>query len=398
MDSELPITAAPDAIRFRPGKKRKAYRRRNSDDEDAAVSSTEKASASSHDGSRKRAEAGEDGDDAVVAAALRLRNARKTRARGVGFTTTAAAARADNSEEHALILRGDQDDAPDQDLVVGGITNRFTHQTGLLNDLNDRHMMEYIESHLSKRSAPSDGPDEPQPTSPSAAPATTTAGSATKPEGHAIMQGRLMEIDLGDEARDRNVARTERATGGTTVAADDGRVKRRRLGKDGKPWRSRNRRGSDAIKRDQLVEQILRESRLDVYDVTSSPAATAPGADEDGAADERLAEEFRRQFLDDVAQRQLKKKKPAVPVRPGVGEEVLKGPKAGGKSKRARGHEGLAAEEGKGGEEVTGAIVWDHLGLRWLGIMAWSCPGEGYRSMDVQNLGTQDTTECAVVQ
>lgn len=66
---------------------------------------------------------------------------------------------------------------------------------------------------------------------------------------------------------------------------------------------------------------------VDVYDVPSKPSDPEPEAD--GAADERLAEEFRRQFLDDVAQRQLKKKKTTQPARPGT-EDVLKGPKLGG--------------------------------------------------------------------
>ncbi|KAG4217296.1 hypothetical protein PC116_g34223 [Phytophthora cactorum] len=88
-----------------------------------------------------------------------------------------------------------------------------------------------------------------------------------------------MEIDLGDEARSRNEALTERATRkmmmmqgrAASAGLDDddndddksqsGRPKKVRLGRDGKPWRPRNRRNSDDIKRDQLVEEILRESR-----------------------------------------------------------------------------------------------------------------------------------------
>lgn len=153
--------------------------------------------------------------------------------------------------------------------------------------------------------------------------------------GHAAMQGQLVEIDLGDEARDSNVARTERATqpGRSSAEAEDHggrRSKKPRLGRDGKPWRPRNRRDSDAIKRDQIVEEILRESRLDVYEAPVQQASNPAADEEDGAADDRLAEEFRQQFLEDVAQRQLKKKKPTnQPNKPGS-EDVLKGPKLGG--------------------------------------------------------------------
>lgn len=70
---------------------------------------------------------------------------------------------------------------------------------------------------------------------------------------------------------------------------------------------------------------------VDVYDVPAQPSPSAtPGMDE--AADERIAEEFRREFMDAMSQRQ-QRKKPAQPARPGAKgkeEEVLKGPKLGG--------------------------------------------------------------------
>lgn len=141
-----------------------------------------------------------------------------------------------------------------------------------------------------------------------------------------------MEIDLGNEARERNVAMTERAQQGDGAADETmgRRAKKPRLGRDGKPWRPRNRRGSDAIKRDQLVEQVLHESRLDVYELPDQNTANTSKPEQDGAADDRLADEFQQRFLDDVAQRQLRKKKAAnQPARPGS-EDVLKGPKLGG--------------------------------------------------------------------
>ena len=101
-------------------------------------------------------------------------------------------------------------------------------------------------------------------------------------ERHTALQGKLLEVDLGDEVRNRNAALTERAArrllGGTAEdrgldddASDDdelpgdgtgGRAaKKVRLGRDGKPWRPRNRRGSDDVKRDRIVEELLRENR-----------------------------------------------------------------------------------------------------------------------------------------
>lgn len=79
--------------------------------------------------------------------------------------------------------------------------------------------------------------------------------------------GRLHEIDLGDEVKSKNIKRTEWATrrlNGEPVMEDLNESKKPekvRLGRDGKPWRGRKRRGSEDVKRDQLVEEVLRENR-----------------------------------------------------------------------------------------------------------------------------------------
>lgn len=79
------------------------------------------------------------------------------------------------------------------------------------------------------------------------------------------MQGRLQEVDLGDEVRVRNAAMTEQArrrlAGETIDEESEGSRKRPRVGKDGKPWRGRKRRASDDVKRDQMVEALMRENR-----------------------------------------------------------------------------------------------------------------------------------------
>jgi len=80
--------------------------------------------------------------------------------------------------------------------------------------------------------------------------------------------GKLLEIDLGVEARDRNVERTDLArrrldgeeVDEEMVGKGKGKV---RLGRDGKPWRGRKRRGSDDVKRDKMVEDVLRENRCE---------------------------------------------------------------------------------------------------------------------------------------
>lgn len=161
-----------------------------------------------------------------------------------------------------------------------------------------------------------------------------------------------MEVDLGNEARDKNVERTNQARrrlDGEEVVEDGktGKPAKVRLGPDGKPWRSRKkRRGSDDIKRDKMVEDVLRENRLEIYDELPAEPTTI---NDDQAADDRIAEAFRREFMDAVSQRQMKKVGPPQAPPRNVGgkkdEAELKGPKLGGtRNQRAAMREALLKE------------------------------------------------------
>lgn len=99
-------------------------------------------------------------------------------------------------------------------------------------------------------------------------PGQSIAALGGQGDSQRVLHGRLLEIDLGDEARARNIEMTERARRRLQGQIDEeeqdeskGRPRKVRLGRDGKPMRSRNRRGSDDIKRDQLVEEFLSENR-----------------------------------------------------------------------------------------------------------------------------------------
>lgn len=170
-----------EPIRFRAGKKRKAYRQRGpaaEEEEDAndgvataiapapvmpGVSSKSKDVDAGRDADDTGAEAqnpteinperednGDDDDnhtaeESAVAAALRLRNARRAASRrgGVGFRSEGRSAPGEEDDaEHALVLRDqDKEAAAAHDRIVGGITNRFMHQTGLLTILDDSHII-----------------------------------------------------------------------------------------------------------------------------------------------------------------------------------------------------------------------------------------------------------------
>lgn len=72
---------------------------------------------------------------------------------------------------------------------------------------------------------------------------------------------------------------------------------------------------------------------VDVYDA-SRDAAAAPTTTEGRPTDDRIAEQFRREFMDAVAQRMRRKRKPlGPPAKPKTArneEEILRGPKLGG--------------------------------------------------------------------
>ncbi len=124
--------------------------------------------------------------------------------------------------------------------------------------------MAYIDSELAKRrevkaTASSDinghGYDE-------LSLSTATRGGHLQRQPAAL--GKLHEIDLGPDATLRNIARTEaakrRLEAGEMITIEEG-VQKVRLRKDGKPWRGRKRRNSEDVKRDKLVEEVMRESR-----------------------------------------------------------------------------------------------------------------------------------------
>jgi hypothetical protein len=97
-------------------------------------------------------------------------------------------------------------------------------------------------------------------------------------------------------------------------------------------WKSLCEKTNVSSLSDRMLDTRADHIIVDVYETPTPPPATAPGLDDDGAADDRIAEEFKREFLEAMAQKQHKKK-PASGAK--KDEEVLKGPKLGG-SRNAR--------------------------------------------------------------
>lgn len=169
-----------------------------------------------------------------------------------------------------------------------------------------------------------------------------------QPPNNPSSHRQLAEVDLGSLAHDTNLARIqaalERAKSGQPVIEETPKPpkpRKPRIGRDGKPMkpRPRKRRDSEDIVRDALVEQVLRENRLDLYE-TDTPERINGGEDpgDAGDSDERIAEQFRQEFMDAMAERQHHRKLPVVQSKAsGAGTAESKGPKLGGsRSARAK--------------------------------------------------------------
>jgi hypothetical protein len=224
--------------------------------------------------------------------------------------------------------------------------------------------MAYIDSEMAKRRVCQNLPSYPtnndntQPTESDSNSHDARQSGKRSAQRDPASLGKIQEIDLGADASIRNAERTEnairRAWNGETLPDPDEKPpkpRKLRLGRDGKPMkpRPRKRRNSEDIKRDQLVEEVLRESKLEIYD---DPADAPPGdsSNEDLDTDEKIAEQFRRDFIDAMESRQRHRTsgQPKMPVgKPG--EVGQKGPKLGGsRSARAAMREReLAEQKGK---------------------------------------------------
>lgn len=200
--------------------------------------------------------------------------------------------------------------------------------------------MAYIDSELAKRHQPAG--TSTAATSISAAPAAEGDSAMAAGQRHTQTQqsdrpyqtasrGKLMEIELPP-----SLPPTTAPAAGTTRKPRE---------------RGKKRRTEEDIRRDALVEAVMRENGLGIYE-PPPPGGEGVG---DGEGDEEIAERFRREFMAGVEER---RRGPPAGGSGGGGkigmggkkeEEGLKGPKLGGsRSARAGVREALLkAERGK---------------------------------------------------
>lgn len=121
----------------------------------------------------------------------------------------------------------------------------------------------FIEAELARlRSGdPLTGPSDDHYDNPTSASLPRPVG--VHPQRQPAVVGKLQEVDLGPSAALKNIALTEAATRRLHGTPSEERKPPEKilLGRDGKPRRRRYRRPSDALKRDAIVEEIMRESK-----------------------------------------------------------------------------------------------------------------------------------------
>ncbi|PYH28743.1 telomere length and silencing 1 family protein [Aspergillus neoniger CBS 115656] len=317
---------------FRPGKRRKFQRRRPEDNDEESPSATEDVARVSESSTPP---SWQDAPSSVpTAEILRSRRLQRARKGGIEFSATSRPLAGKNSQT-AVSTVAEEDQENER---LRAMCDRFTAHTGQTVDV-DKHMMDFIESEMAKRYRRDNSTEVAMHDTPSATePKAAALSSADLPQREPASLGKLHEIDLGHETTLQNIARTEAATKRLAGDGDPSPPTEQSSGPkmapangDQKTWRNRKRRTSEDIERDRLVEEVLRESKLDVYEGPEEEGDEAVG--EDGqAADDRVAEQFRRDFLDAIqSRRRVARARNTKTTKP----EAPRGPKLGG-SRSAR--------------------------------------------------------------
>ncbi|KAI9725570.1 MAG: hypothetical protein M1828_003058 [Chrysothrix sp. TS-e1954] len=304
---------------FRATKRRKIYRRPDSDGGEEANADQLLPTESVTPASNPQADQEMNSDTAKDARLPKVYSG-KVRRGGVAFSSSREARPPLAPDEGAFGAMAKVEDASAMDKV----TNRFAPQTGVVAGQYDSQMDAFVEAEMAKIRAGA---------------ATTMQDMDTKSSGRALAKpsshheatalGRLQEVELGSSASARKASQHDKQGQGSTQDPSSGI----QLNRNGKPRRKRWRRGSEDLKRDSLVDAILKETKLGVYDEDTSKDPTT----NDSRDEEAFAAQFEKQFLENDEKR---RQPPPPPSKVAKGEDKkAKGPKLGGsRSARAAMH------------------------------------------------------------
>ncbi|KAH8704718.1 hepatocellular carcinoma-associated antigen 59-domain-containing protein [Talaromyces proteolyticus] len=323
MDADV---AQSPVVSFRPVKRQKYMRKRTHDDLPIQSQATREQEASpAQDSSLGEQEPSGNDITGSSSNVVRFRKSHRLRKGGIEFSTNRKEDLDQNTQLESALEETETD-------ILRARFDRFTAHTGQQVDV-DKHMMEYIESELSKRQNRSQRGEG----STAASRADTADASHLRKDSFSRREpaslGKLQEIDLGQEAKLQNIARTEAATrlmvGNPSLSAVGSSPNKSQVGKDIHMGRNRMRNCED-LERDRLVDEVLRESKLDVYDEPEQELSQ-----EDQAADDRIAEQFRRDFMEAIQSRRRTRTAPTTNNSKVAKPEAPRGPKLGG-SRSAR--------------------------------------------------------------
>ncbi|KAL9083872.1 MAG: hypothetical protein Q9165_008342 [Trypethelium subeluteriae] len=331
---------------FRAAKRQRIWRRRSDEQDEDAASSKALGEATNEtpthsEGSKTRVigevepEHGEQGP-AVTASPVVLRGQRfaKVRKSGISFAKNQT-----ESQQWEQSLEPSMEQAPS---AIEQANSRFVPQMGLMTQETiencERHMASYVDSKIAEIHGCAASSDTRKSRSIQDLPRHIPLSGNGQVQKPATEFEALQEVDLGPESMLQNIARTEAArrklVTGDFLDPEPELSKRVRLGRNGKPRKNRNRRGSVDIKRDEMVEQLMRETRLGMFQEPE-----APNEPDDGkATDDRVAQQFWQEYMEQVNFRNMRKaaNNPPAPSNKATKVEASqKGPKLGG-SRSAR--------------------------------------------------------------
>ena len=268
MPPEVETTAPPEPL-FRASKRRKVFRRRDSDEEHQAdsksLSSTEAAILSSLPTSDQPADVHEEHH---VEAPRRAQSS-KPRRFGVAFSSNSNSQTPNRTlpqHEATSLAPAKEPEASATDEVSA----RFAPQTGIVVGKYDKQMCVLLPLQAQQSCQTEAETDMTRDAFVEAEMAKIRAGGSAVTRDAVIEQmkssargklsnreattlGKLQEVELSGTALD-----ARRKNDKSTADAREGGMQ---LGKNGKPRRKRWRRGSEDLKRDDLVDAILRESK-----------------------------------------------------------------------------------------------------------------------------------------
>lgn len=149
--------------------------------------------------------------------------------------------------------------------------------------------------------------------------------------------GKIEEVDIAP-MENRTEEKWRRLENGEFEQVATGKV---RTGRDGKPRRPPKRRPSEDIRRDQMVEAVLRESKLDYFDAQAPSFPKARGTENN---DEAILAQFQAEYYESIEEARQQQRKPTAASGTKGAAEAPKGPKLGG-SKSIRAKMRLAQEQ-----------------------------------------------------